>query len=206
MLQVVKCLQRSFNDRYDGGVIMKKFGLAITLLATLGGCETQPRQSASDIESMKQQLLSVQKTRRAEKANLENFDDLDFNVYSGQKWEQFARSHSKDIVVHNSDDSITRGLDPHIEQLKQMFVFAPDTRIREHPIKIASGDWTAVQGVVEGTFTKPMPIGNGKTIPPTGKAFRLTMVTIGHWQNGVMIEEWLMSDNQSFLKQIGLAP
>ncbi len=121
---------------------MKKFGLAITLLATLAGCETQPRQSASDIESMKQQLLSVQKTRRAEKANLENFDDLHFNVYSGQKWEQFARSHSKDIVVHNSDDSITRGLDPHIEQLKQMFVFAPDTRIREHPIKIASGDWT----------------------------------------------------------------
>lgn len=31
------------------------------------------------------------------------------------------------------------------------------------------------------------------------------MVTIGHWNNGVMVEEWLMWDNQAFMKQIGLA-
>lgn len=87
-----------------------------------------------------------------------------------------------------------------------MFVFAPDTRIREHPIRIASGEWTAVSGAVEGTFSQPMPIGNGKTIAPTGKAFKLGMVTIGHWnKDGVMDEEWLYWDNQSLLKQIGLA-
>jgi predicted ester cyclase len=56
-----------------------------------------------------------------------------------------------------------------------------------------------------GAFTRPMPTGNGKTIPPTGKTFKLTMVTIGHWKDGVMDEEWLMWDNQSFMKQIGLA-
>jgi predicted ester cyclase len=50
-----------------------------------------------------------------------------------------------------------------------------------------------------------MPIAAGKSVPPTGKAFKLTMVTIGHWRNGLMIEEWLMWDNQSFMKQIGLA-
>jgi len=43
-------------------------------------------------------------------------------------------------------------------------------------------------------------------IPATGKAFKLTMVTIGHWQSGVMVEEWLTWDNLSFMKQIGLAP
>jgi hypothetical protein len=32
------------------------------------------------------------------------------------------------------------------------------------------------------------------------------MVTIGHWtKDGVMDEEWLMWDNQAFMKQIGLA-
>ena len=62
-------------------------------------------------------------------------------------------------------------------------------------------------GIMEGTFTQPpMPIGDGKTIPPTGKPFKLTMVTIGHWKDGVMDEEWLMWDNQAFMKQIGLVP
>lgn len=60
-------------------------------------------------------------------------------------------------------------------------------------------------GVMKGTFTKPMPIGNGKMIPPTGKPFKLSMVTIGHWKNGVMDEEWLMWDDHAFMQQIGLA-
>jgi predicted ester cyclase len=188
------------------GIEMKRLALSIALLAAATASLGRPAQSAADIEMMKQQLQAVQKTRQAEAANLANFDDLDFNVYSGQKWNELARSHSKDIVVHYADGSVTRGLDAHIEQLKPMFVFAPDTRIREHPIKIASGDWTAVQGVIEGTFTKPMPTGDGKSIPATGKAFKLTMVTIGRWQGGVMVEEWLMMDNQSFMKQIGLTP
>lgn len=47
-----------------------------------------------------------------------------------------------------------------------MIVFAPDTRIKEHPIRIASDEWTAVTGYIEGTFSQPMPIGDGKTIPP----------------------------------------
>jgi hypothetical protein len=68
------------------------------------------------------------------------------------------------------------------------------------------GNINAVIGVMEGTFTKPMPIGDGKTIAPTGKSFKLTMCTVGHWKNGVMIEEYLFWDNQTFMKQIGLAP
>lgn len=59
-------------------------------------------------------------------------------------------------------------------------------------------------GIMEGTFTQPMPIGDGKTVAPTGKPFKLTMVNIGYW-NGVMDEEWLIWDNQTFMKQIGLA-
>jgi hypothetical protein len=48
-----------------------------------------------------------------------------------------------------------------------MFAYAPDTRIKHHPVRFGSsnGEWTAVTGVFQGTFTKPMPIGNGKFIP-----------------------------------------
>jgi len=45
--------------------------------------------------------------------------------------------------------------------------------------------------LVEGTFTKPMPTGEGKTIAPTGKAYQLGMATIGHWnKQGVLVEEY----------------
>ncbi len=151
-----------------------------------------------------QDLAEIERAKQMERANLENFDDLDFNVYSGQKWDQLGRSHAEDITVHWPDGRMTKGIDAHVEDLKAMFVFAPDTRIKEHPIRIASGEWTAVTGIMEGTFTQPMPIGEGKTIPPTDKPFKLTMVTIGHWKDGVMDEEWLMWDNQAFMKQIGL--
>lgn len=142
--------------------------------------------------------------RKLEEEHLETFDDLDYNVFTGQKWDEFPRSHHRDIVVHWPDGRTTRGLDTHLEDLKTMFVYAPDTHIKEHPIRIAQGEWTAVMGIMEGTFSKPMPAKDGSTIPPTGKRFRLAMATIGRWEDGVMTEEWLFWDNQAFMKQIGL--
>ena len=179
----------------------------LTFLCTVvlcGGPGMSSAQSSADIDVMKQQLAEVQRQRQVETANLENFDDLDFNVYSGQKWEQLGKSHAKDITVHYPDGSTTKGLDPHIAALKPMFVFAPDHKIIDHPIRIASGNWTAVMGTMTGTFTQPMPIGNGKTITPTGKAFKLNMVTIGRWEGTTMAEEWLFWDNHAFMKQLGL--
>ena len=143
---------------------------------------------------------------RTVRAHLATFDDLDFDVFTNQKWDRLHESHSKDIIVHWPDGHQTTGIDRHIEDLKAMFVYAPDTRIRVHPVKFGSGDWTSVIGVMEGTFTKPMPGADGKITPPTGKAFKFQMCTVGHWKGGLMDEEYLFWDNQAFLKQVGLAP
>ena len=175
---------------------------AIVLL--IGCSHSRLAETAADVEMMKQRLAEVQRQNQVEAANLANFDDLDFNVYSGQRWDQLGKSHAKDIVVHYPDGSTTKGLDPHIEALKPMFVFAPDHKIVDHPIRIASGNWTAVMGTMTGTFTQPMPIGGGKTIAPTGKSFKLDMVTIGRWEGTTMAEEWLFWDNQMFMRQLGL--
>ncbi|SDJ37783.1 ester cyclase [Aliiruegeria lutimaris] len=138
-------------------------------------------------------------------ANLDSFDTLDFEVFTGQKWDRLHESHAEDIVVHWPDGHITEGLDVHIDDLKAFFVFAPDTRIEQHPIRIGQGEWTGVVGVIEGTFSEPMPIGEGQFIDPTGKAYKLTMATIGHWtEEGTMDEEYLFWDNHAFYKQIGL--
>ena len=138
--------------------------------------------------------------------HLTTFDTLDYTVFTGQQWARLHESHSQDVVVHWPDGHQTRGIEKHIEDLKAMFVYAPDTNIAVHPVKFGSGEWTSVIGVMTGTFSKPMPIGEGKFIQPTGKKYNITMCTVGHWKDGVMDEEYLFWDNLTFMKQIGLAP
>jgi hypothetical protein len=151
-------------------------------------------------------LAKYEAEKQAVGQHIVTFDELDFDVFTHQKWDRLRESHSKDITVHWPDGHTTQGIERHIEDLKAMFVYAPDTRILVHPIKFGAGDWTSVIGEMEGTFTKPMPTADGKSIPPTGKSFKLTMCTVGHWVGGVMDQEYLFWDNQSYMKQIGLAP
>jgi hypothetical protein len=156
------------------------------------------------IREMTKELKRFTAERATVAKNLETFDELDYVVFSNQEWVRFHESHSTDIVCYWPDGHHTNGLDRHIEDLKAMFVYAPDTKIKVHPIRFGSEDFTCVTGIMIGTFSRPMPLGNGQFIQPTGKAFAVPMCTIGHWKNGVMIEEWLYWDNATYMKQIGV--
>jgi predicted ester cyclase len=136
--------------------------------------------------------------------HIAKFDTLDFDVFSNQRWDRLSESHADDIVVSWPDGHDTRGIGRHIEDLKKLFVHAPDTKIKLHPIRVAAGEWTAVTGVMTGTFTRPMPLPDGKSIPPTGKSFSLPMATFGHWKNGKMDHEWLYWDNAAYMSQLGV--
>ncbi len=160
--------------------------------------------STSEIDSLKNQIKTLTAGNESIVKNLGTFDTLDFTVFSNQQWTRLHESHSKDIKVNWPDGHFTTGIDKHIEDLKSMFVYAPDTRIKEHPIRFGSGNFTAVTGIMEGTFTQPMPIGGGKFIQPTGKSFKLPMATIGIWKDGIMVEESLFWDNQTYMNQLGL--
>ena len=141
----------------------------------------------------------------AVESQLKTFDLLDFDVFSNQKWDRLQESHAPDIIVTWPDGHETRGIAKHIEDLKALFVYAPDITIKVHPIRFGSGSWTAVTGVMTGTFTRPMPLPDGTSIPSTGKRFAIGMATIGHWVNGRMDHEWLFWDTGDFMKQLGLA-
>ena len=156
-------------------------------------------------QSAEAKLRKYEEAEQLANSHLVKFDDLDFNVFSNQEWVRLHETHAEDILVHYPDGRHVRGIKPHIEELSAMFVYAPDTRIKVHPIRIAAGDWTSVIGEMEGTFTKPMRMEDGKTIAPTGKSFKIAMRTVGHWNDGVMDEEYLFWDNLAFMKQIGLA-
>ena len=93
--------------------------------------------------------------------NLKVFDTLDFDVFSNQKWERLGESHAKDIVVTWPDGHETKGIEKHIEDLKAMFVYAPDITIKVHPIRFGSGSWTTATGVMTGTSASRCHLADG---------------------------------------------
>ena len=188
--------------------------LAALLIAVgmliLTGCTNTGGGNSKEMQAKIDSMQTVLKTMSEGSATLEKelvkFDTLDYVIFTGQQWVRFHESHSDDIIVNWPDGHHTNGLAVHLEDMKTMFVYAPDTRIKIHPIRFGNntGEWTCVTGVMEGTFSKPMPIGNGKFIQPTGKSFKIPMCTVGHWKNGLMIEESLFWDNQTYMNQMGL--
>ncbi|RBL91070.1 polyketide cyclase [Chitinophaga flava] len=153
-------------------------------------------------DSLQAKLNQFEQNQQEINTYLTRFDSLDFDFYSHQQWDSLQLSHASNIVVTYPDGHQTTGIPTHISELKPMFVFAPDTRIVSHPIKFGSGKYTCVVGVMEGTFSQPMPGSGGKSIPPTGKKFKLQMCTVGEWKDGKMIAETLFWDNAALMKQI----
>lgn len=183
--------------------IILSFMISSTFAAGSNKCDYSPEMKAK-IKEMKKELKKFTDERATIGKDLETFDTLDYVVFSNQEWTRLHESHSKDVKVNWPDGHYTTGIERHIEDLKALFVYAPDTSIKVHPVKFGSGEFTSVIGVMTGTFTKPMPIGDGKFIQPTGKKFSINMCTVGHWENGVMIEEWLFWDSATYMKQMGI--
>lgn len=155
-------------------------------------------KTSSDAED----LARYRQAQSIAQRDLKTFDTLDFDIYSNQKWERLAESHRPDIKVHWPDGHVTVGLERHIEDLKFMFTFMPDLRIVDHPVRIGDGEWTSVIGVMEGHFTRPMKMPDGTMIQPTGNKLRQQMVTVGHWKDGLMDEEYLFWDNATFMQML----
>ena len=143
------------------------------------------------------------------KENLKTFHFLDFHVFNDQEWDKIGLSHSKDVVVHWPDGRTTVGIEPHIEDMKGFFAWAPDTQVLEHTWLFGGGEaaeFTGCIAIFGGTFTEPLPIGGGNTIPPTGKQFKITFSTTCHWTpDGVFDEEYILWDNQELSRQLGLS-
>jgi hypothetical protein len=180
--------------------------LAAVATVTFTSC-TNPRNDAAsktEIDSLRNQITQLTSGNEMISKNLTTFDTLDYTVFTNQQWTRLHESHSKDIIVHWPDGHTTTGIEKHIEDLKAMFVYAPNTSIKEHPIRFGSGNMTCVTGVMTGTFSAPMPIGKGKFIPPTGKSISIPMCTVGIWKDGTMSEEYLFWDNQTYMNQLGL--
>jgi hypothetical protein len=133
---------------------------------------------AQEQSSNRSQIVMAQTPE--EKANLERFDKLDFEAWNNRNWTLFREIHGPDVLVVDFNGNTTRGIEQHIQWAMAAISAAPDSRVLAHPIKIAAGNWTAVTG----------------TLPRN-----LTMVTVAHWDNGRITEEYLFMQNPTVMNQ-----
>ncbi len=115
---------------------MTRFPLRRTFLAVIIAVGAAQVFAQSVAEHPQFPPPAHEKQAPAVEKNLKKFDTLDFDVFSNQKWNRLAESHAKDIVVTWPDGHETKGIDKHIEDLKAMFVYAPDINIKVHPIRM----------------------------------------------------------------------
>jgi hypothetical protein len=114
------------------------------------------------------------------KTNLDRFDQLDFDAWNNRNWTLFREIHSPDVLVVDFSGKVTRGIDQHVKWANESLSSTPSTIIA-HPLKIAAGNWTAVTG------------NSTRTDLSTGESFNSTMVTVAHWKDRRILEEYLFS-------------
>jgi hypothetical protein len=137
---------------------------------------------AQEEQSSNQTQIVVAQTQE-EKANLERFDKLDFEAWNNRNWTLFREIHGPDVLVVDFNGNATRGIEQHVQWAMAAISAAPDSRILDHPIKIAAGNWTAVTGTLPGN---------------------VTMVTVAHWEDGRIAEEYLFMQNPTVMNQAEL--
>jgi SnoaL-like polyketide cyclase. len=140
-----------------------------------------------------------------ESRNMELMQTLD-DAWNAQDMEIFKQRHRKDVVVRWPGKKPTHGIEDHVQESLDLFRAFPDQKLDNRPYRVffASGDWTCSIARFRGTMTGPMREPDGKDIPPTGKKFDIEFFTVARWEDGQIVEENLMYDLVTFMKQIGL--
>jgi hypothetical protein len=152
-------------------------GIAAVLIATLVIGYTPIQFSV--VMALEQQTSTSNQTEIVvaqtpqEKANLERFDELDFDSWNTRNWTLFREIHAPDVLVVDFSGNTTRGVDQHIEWAMAFTSANPESKVLAHPIKIAAGNWTAVTGTLPGNST---------------------MITLAHWEDGRITEEYLFGN------------
>ena len=138
--------------------------------------------------------------------NMELMQTLD-DAWNAQDLDTFSARHKEHTVVRWPGQPPTHGVDAHRAEALAFFKTFPDQHLDNRPYKtlFASGDWTCSIARFTGTMTGPMMGADGNEIAPTGKSFEVDFYTVAKWDEGQIVEENLMYDLVTFLKQIGLS-
>jgi SnoaL-like domain len=157
------------------GFIISVVFIIIPLGNSFSQSSTNQSSSSDEVEGV---VIAAESPEA--KSNLDRFDQLDFEAWNNRNWTLFQEIHSPDVLVVDFNGNVTKGIEQHLQWAKKSISSTPST-ILAHPIKIAAGNWTAVTG------------NSMRTDLSTGESFNSTMVTVAHWKDGRILEEYLFS-------------
>jgi steroid delta-isomerase-like uncharacterized protein len=92
-----------------------------------------------------------------------------------------------------------------VAQLQQaLWTALPDARI-ELVARVADAEAVMSEEVLTGTQTGPFVTPSG-TVPPSGRAVRMSFVTVQRIRDGKIASERVYFDQLDFLRQLGIGP
>lgn len=86
--------------------------------ATTTTTKTASKATANPLAGTNKPKTTSAAAAKLEAIHLDTFDDLDYNVFSGQDWANLHRSHHKEVTVHWPDGRETKGIDKHIDMYR----------------------------------------------------------------------------------------
>jgi steroid delta-isomerase-like uncharacterized protein len=134
--------------------------------------------TASNLDIMQQAMTAI-----VENGRVDQIDDL----------------LAADFVGHDTMENTFTRDDFRMGVLEMLGAFSD--RQLQIADQIASGDKVVTRWVATGRHT-----GGYRGIPATGRAFRLTGISIDRLASGKIIESWEVTDDLGLLQQLGVAP
>lgn len=103
-----------------------------------------------------------------------------------------------DVVIHDpATGSASVGVAEYKAVVRALQEAVPDVRITVTET-VTQGDRVAFRATVTGTHTGP-----GLGFEPSGRAFRITGMALGHYRDGKLVEGWNHFDLLGLFEQLG---
>ena len=128
------------------------------------------------------------------------------NAFNARDFKEVDVVHHPDMIAYIPGNAEPiYGRKAHAEAMQELIRMFPDIKVHTpYPIQFGSGDWITVVCRATGTFTGEMRLPNGKTIPPTGKAFDVEFGQTSKWSGDQLLAISAFWDTALVEKQIGV--
>jgi predicted ester cyclase len=121
-------------------------------------------------------------------------------AWARQDWEALRATLSPRYTFHY--EGIARDQDEMLTWSKNVFIAFPDY-VQHIKNTYRDGDTVIAKAVGGGTHTGPLALGNGRSLPPTGRSFESTYVKILQFDdNGLLVDDRQYQDLGGLLAQL----
>jgi len=137
--------------------------------------------------------------------HLKKINEMNFEGVNKGNWDLVGSIMDKNVMCRFSNGVVLYGIEQTIDMMmRQVLVWAPDTKIKEHLIMFGSGNWTCTNFIIEGTFTKPIDLMNGDTLKPNNNKFIMNKCMINRWFNDLITEFHIFGDSLEMKRQLNI--